>query len=652
MTINNLLKEIKNKKLKVDTDLIQHAYRFADKAHQGQKRENGEKYINHPLHTALNLVRMKLDTASIASGLIHDVVNNTSITVKQIEDEFGKEIAFLVKGVTKLSKIKYQGIKRHVENLRKMFLAMSKDIRIIVIKLADRLHSVKTLEAFPKRKQKRIALETLEIYAPIAHRLGMGTIKGELEDLAFPYVYPEEYHWLKDKIKDRFKKREEYLQKVTPLIKQKLKKENINFIDVNSRAKRYYSLYRKLQRYDMDFSRIYDLLALRIIVPTIEDCYKTLGAIHKYWNPLPGRIKDYIAAPKANGYQSLHTTIFCEKGRITELQIRTPKIHWEADYGVAAHWCRHNTDKTKYYGIKKPQLEWIKELEKWQKDKLDPEEFLKSLKLDFFKYRIFVLTPKGDVINLPEGATPVDFAYRIHTELGHRCGSSKVDGKIVPLNHSLHNGQIVEILTKKEAKPNRKWLRFVKTNHAKNKIKNWFKKSTQTPDKQRASISKKKIQLKKEIIVPPPGPSGLPIQIRGGKRIAVKIAKCCNPVPGEKIIGYITSSRHVTVHHYQCRNALNKDKKRIIPVFWKNANISQPVTLEIVAQDRIGLIKNVTTALSASRINIINLNATEPTNDIALVQLSFEINNIQQLNEIEKKIKKIKGIWEVKRVHS
>jgi len=651
MTINNLLKEIKRNKLNVDSRLVKRAYEFAAKAHQGQTRENGEKYINHPLNTALNLVRLKADTTCIVGGLLHDTVNNTGVTLKEIENKFGKEMSFLVSGVTKLSKINYQGRKRYIENLRKMFLAMAKDIRIIVIKLTDRLHSIKTLDAFPKSKQKRIALETLQIYAPIAHRLGMGRIKGELEDAAFPYAYPREYNWLKTKIKDQFQQRERYLQKTTPLIEKKLKQEKIKFINTNSRAKHYYSLYRKLQRYEMNFNKIYDLIALRIIVPTTEDCYKALGVIHKHWKPLPGRIKDYIAAPKPNGYQSLHTTVFCEQGKITEIQIRTPKLHWEASYGIAAHW-RHKSRKTNPYNIDQDQLEWIKELKKWQENKSEPKEFLKSLKIDFFKYRIFVLTPKGDVINLPEGATPIDFAYRIHTELGHRCGSANVNGKIVPLNYSLGNGQIVEILTKKEPRPSKKWLRFIKTNHAKSKINAWFKKTTPRP-KQSTSQTKKKSQPKKEFILPKTSKSSpSPINIKGGKGVAVKLAKCCNPLPGEKIVGYITSSKHVTVHHYQCHNVLNKDKQRIVPVSWKNSNIPRPVKLELVTQDRIGLIKDITSGLNSLRIKILNLNTTEPTNGISLIHLSFEINNKQQLLEAEKKLKKIKGIWEVKKISS
>ncbi len=651
MTINNLLKEIKQKK---DNELVKRAYQFASKAHESQVRESGEQYINHSLNTALILAQMKLDTPSITAALLHDVVDDTPISLQDIKKEFGQEIALLVKGVGKLGKIKYRGVERHVENLRKMFLAMAKDIRIIIIKLADRLHNLKTLDALPKRKQKRIALETLEIYAPIAHRLNIGKLKGELEDLAFPYVYPEQYKWLEAKMKDRFQKREDHLKKIQPIIKGKLKKAGINYIDIHARAKRYYSLYKKLERYNMDFSKIYDLMASRIIVPTIEDCYSTLGIIHKNWKPLPGRMRDYIAVPKASGYQSLHTTVFCTNGLITEFQIRTPQIHWEAEYGIAAHWTRPEEIKTKYYGVKKTQLEWIEELKKWQKDISKPKEFLESLKIDFFKYRIFVLTPKGDVVNLPEGATPVDFAYQIHTELGHRCGGANVDGKIVPLNYPLYNGQIVEILAKKEAKPTQDWLKFVKTNYAKNKIKNWFKENQEDKiEIKKESSLKEKIEPKKEIIVQhiPKKTLESPIKIKKEENLLVKLAKCCNPLPGEPITGYVTILKGITVHYRECHNVLNKkDKRRLLPVSWKDAVAPQPTIIEVLARDRLGLIKDITTVLSKLRINMTNINASEPSQGISLALITVEVSNINQLEEVQKKLKEIKGVWEVKRI--
>ena len=652
MTVDKLLKEIKNNNLPMDTGLISRAYKFAADAHKGQKRENGEDYINHPLNTALTLVQMKLDAPTIAAALLHDIIDDTPITLNDVRKEFGKEITFLVRGVSKLGKIQYRGIERHVENLRKMFLAMAKDIRIIIIKLADRLHNMKTLSALPENKQKRIASETLEIYAPIAHRLGMGRLRGELEDLAFPYVYPKQYKWLKAKIQDRYQEREAYLKRIKPLIEKKLKEADIKYLEIHARAKRYYSLYKKLEKYNMDFSKIYDLMALRIIVPTVEDCYAVLGVIHRNWKPLPGRIKDYIAGPKANGYQSLHTTVFCVNGKITEFQIRTPKLHLEAEYGIAAHWARPDETKTRYYGLKKTYLEWIKELKSWQKDITKPKEFLKSLKIDFFKYRIFVLTPKGEVVNLPEGATPIDFAYQIHTELGHRCGGAKADGKIIPLNYPLSNGQIIEIVAKREAKPSRDWLKFVKTNYAKNKIRNWFKQY-ENKDEMEEKIPKEKIEPRKEIIVQQLSRkiSANLITIEKEENILVNLAKCCHPLPGESIIGYITTLNSITVHYHKCPNITNKtNKKRIIPVSWKNAVALQPTTVEILARDRMSLVRDITTILSKLRINITNITASEPSKGIALALITLEVGHVNQLNEAQKKLKEIKGVWEVKRI--
>lgn len=669
MNINHLLKEIKKNNLSVNTDLVKRAYEFASNAHKEQKREGGEKYINHPLNVALTIIQMKLDTPSIAAALLHDVVEDTNITLKEIKTEFGNEIASLVYGVSKLGKIEYKGIERHVENLRKMFLSMTKDIRVIMIKLADRLHNMKTINALSRRKQKRIALETLEIYAPIAHRLGIGRLKGELEDLSFPYVYPQQYKWLRSKIEDRYHERELYLKKIQPIVKRKLKQAKIDYIDIHSRAKRYYSLYKKLEQYNMDFSKIYDLMASRIIVPTIEDCYLVLGLIHKNWKPLPGQIKDYIAVPKANDYKSIHTTVFCIDGKITEFQIRTPEIHWEAEYGIAAHWTKSRIKaKIHYYGLKKTHLEWIKELENWQKDVSKPKEFLDSLKIDFFKYRIFALTPKGDVVNLPEGATPVDFAYQIHTELGHRCGGAKVDEKIIPLNYALSNGQIVEIIAKKEAKPSQDWLKFVKTNYAKSKIRAWFKEKQEKPKEKstrfdsakqalfnlarRIPISPK-TNLGREIIVQhlPKKVLKSPIKIKNEENILIKLAKCCNPIPGESILGYITTLKAITVHHHKCNNIVNKkNRERIIPVSWKNAVAPQPTIIEILARDRMDLIKDVTTILSKLRINMTNINANEPSHGIALMLITVEISNVDQLNKMEKNLREIKSVWEVKRL--
>ncbi len=479
MALNDLLKKIDQLSGgdPQAIDLIRRAYEFAQKAHEGQTRSSGEPYLNHCIATAQTLIDMKLDPKTIAAGLLHDVAEDTKYTILDIKKVFGDEIMFLVEGVTKLGKIKYHGDQQRAENLRKMFLAMAEDTRVILVKLADRLHNMQTLKYVKPEKQKRIAMETMEIYAPLAHRLGMGEIKGQLEDLSFQYLYPEEYKWVIDHVSEKYQERERYIEKIKPVIQEELIKENIKPINIDARAKRYYSLYKKLGKYDMNLDKIHDLVAVRIAVNTIEECYGTLGVIHKLWRPLPGKIKDYIALPKPNGYQSLHTTVFCIDGKITEFQIRTLQMHDEAELGIAAHWLYTEKGKPKI-GTKldNKKFAWVSQLRDWQKEISGSQEFLESLKIDFFKDRIFVLTPKGDAIDLPEGATPVDFAYHIHSEVGDRCSGAKTNGKMVPLSHALQNGDVVEIITQKKHTPTRSWLEFVKTSIAKNRIRHLLKK--------------------------------------------------------------------------------------------------------------------------------------------------------------------------------
>lgn len=458
-------------------ELARRAYEFAHTAHQGQKRSSGEPYFNHCLATAQTLMDMRLDAKTIIAGLLHDVAEDTRYTLQDIKKNFGEEIAFMVEGITKLGKIKFRGDQQKIENLRKMFLAMAEDVRVVLIKLADRLHNMNTLQFVPLEKQKRIALETLEIYVPLAHRLGMGEIKGHLEDLSFQYLYPKEYKWVIDNLSEKYQEREKYIERITPVIQQELNKENINPLKIDARAKHYYSLYKKLLKYDMNFEKIHDLVAVRIVVDTIEECYGALGVIHKLWKPMPGKIKDYIALPKPNGYQSLHTTVFCLDGKITEFQIRTVKMHDEAELGIAAHWLYAEKGKPKT-GIKldDKRFSWVSQLRDWQNEVSGSQEFLESLKIDFFKDRIFCLTPKGDAIDLPENASPIDFAYHIHSDIGDHCSGAKVNGKMVPLSHILQNGDVVEILTQKKHVPSRAWLEFSKTSIAKNRIRHSLKK--------------------------------------------------------------------------------------------------------------------------------------------------------------------------------
>ena len=472
--------------------VIAKAYSFAENAHKNQKRKSGEPYFNHCFETALTLAKWGLDAEVISAGLLHDTIEDGPGSEEEIKKEFGTEIAFLVDGVTKLGHFKYRGrnnkndeAKAQTENFKKLILALSEDIRVILIKLADRLHNMKTLKALPAEKQKRIALETYEIYAPLAYRLGMTGLAGELEDLAFPYIYETEYDWLLKNVPEKYEKRMSYLNQVKPIIETELKKNDINIKEITFRAKRYSSLYKKLKRYEMSFEQIHDLVAFRIIEETVEDCYKTLGVIHSLWPPLPGRIKDYIALPKPNGYQSLHTTVFCVDNKVVEFQIRTEQMNEEAELGIAAHWAYAEKKGSKSYAKRitsvadRKELFWVQQLREWQEQfKEGGETFINSLKVDFFKDRIFSVTPKGDVIDLPVGATPVDFAYRIHSSLGHETIGAKVNGRIVPLNQSLQSGDIVEILRQKGKKPSRDWLKFVKTSMAKDHIANELRKNS------------------------------------------------------------------------------------------------------------------------------------------------------------------------------
>jgi len=492
MSLKEFLAKLKEINPNLDFVLIEKAYLFAQENYQGLIRLSGETYFNHCLEISLDLAKMKLDSASIATAILHEIIERAGLPKEKLKENFGEEITFLVEGVTNVGKIEHYDAKRNMENLRKLFLVMAQDIRVVLIKLVNRTHGLKTLYVFPEEKQKRLAKETLEIYAPLARRLGAGEISGQLEDLAFAYAHPKEYKDLLDQVHDKYDAYKNYLQKIIPVVKKSLAREGIKVIEIHARTKHYYSLYQKLLRYEMDWHKIYDLVALRIIVPDIESCYGALGVIHKKWKPLLGRIKDYIAIPKPNGYRSLHTTVFCQEGKITEFQIRTPQMHHEAEYGIAAHWHYSEKNGLKDY-LKKmigqikeskrekkeefeKELIWVKQLQEWQQQtSLSPQEFLESLKIDFLKNRIFVFTPSGEIIDLPEGATPVDFAYKIHTDIGDHCAGVKIDGKFSPISTPLKNGEVVEIITQKNKKPNNDWLQFVKTTQAKNRIRNYFK---------------------------------------------------------------------------------------------------------------------------------------------------------------------------------
>lgn len=471
-TIASLIKKVQEYDQKADLDILRLAYDFADKAHAGQTRKSGEPYIVHPLATAHILANMRIDPVIVIAALLHDVPEDTKVTLEELEKNFGSEIASMVRGITKLGKLKYRGVERYIENLRKMFISMAEDVRVMIIKFADRIHNLTTLDALPAPKQYRIALESLEIYAPIAGRLGMDEIKGWLEDLSFKYVYPKEHAHIKQIRDERMRGKEKFLQDVQDRAWDELKDAGVKTMDLYGRNKRLYSLYQKLQRKGNEIAKVYDVVALRILVPTLADCYAALGILHKIWRPMPGRIKDYIAQPKPNGYQSLHTTVFTETGELVEFQIRTLEMHEEAEFGVAAHW--HYDE----HGHKRPakEISWVKELAEIQKDVLSRLSDLDEIKIDFLKSRIFVFTPKGDVIDLPEGATPIDFAYHIHTTIGNKCNGAMVNEQMISLDTKLKNGDVVEIITDKNRKsPNRDWLKFTKTHTARMNIKNALK---------------------------------------------------------------------------------------------------------------------------------------------------------------------------------
>ena len=460
---------------KKEEEFLARAIEFAKRAHEGQKRLSGDPYFSHVLETAKTIARLGMDTQTIAAGLLHDVLEDTKVTEAELEKEFGKDILFLVKGVTKLGTLKYRGHERHVESLRKFFVAMANDLRVVIIKFADRLHNLQTLEHLPEEKRKRIAVESIEVYAPLANRLGMGKLKGMLEDAAFPYAYPKEYAEINEIIKEKKELYRKYLTEVRNTLVRELKKNKIKVVEINNRIKHKYSLWKKLQKYDMDIDKIYDIVALRIVTKNVEDCYRILGIIHSTWRPLPGRIKDYIAVPKPNGYRSIHTTIFTGSGGIAEVQIRTREMHAEADYGIAAHFVYKEGKKSHN---KRSKFEWIEELKNLKHALEEPKKFLEHLKTDFFNDRIFIFTPKGDVIDLPDGSTPIDFAYSIHSYVGDHIFGAKINGKMSPILTKLKNGDIVEIIDKENSHPTSKWLEHTKTTLAKKHIRTYLEKNS------------------------------------------------------------------------------------------------------------------------------------------------------------------------------
>lgn len=699
---------------------IKEAYTFAENAHKSQLRSSGEPYIIHPLEVALILMDLGLDVDTVVAGLLHDVVEDTGVPIEELTKLFGAEVADLVDGVTKLGKIAFKTKEeQQAENLRKMFLAMAKDIRVIIIKLADRLHNLRTLEYVDEEKQREKAYETLEIYAPLAHRLGIFKIKWELEDTSLRYIDPKGYYDLVEKIAIKRREREKYIQEIIETLEKKLDEMNIE-AEIEGRPKHFYSIYRKMYMQHKTFEEIYDLLAIRVIVNTVKDCYGVLGVVHTLWKPIPGRFKDYIAVPKPNMYQSLHTTVIDSRGELFEIQIRTWEMHRTAEYGIAAHWKYKEGKKSSSDFDEK--LAWLRQLLEWQSDLKDAREFMESLKIDLFTDEVFVFTPKGDVVDLRKGATPLDFAYAIHSDVGNQCVGAKVNGRIVPLDYVLQTGDIVEILTSSSSSgPSRDWLNIVKTSQAKNKIKQFFKR-----ERREENIEKGKEMLEREArrqgyslsqllskdwpetvwrkygfnsvedMYAALGYGGITtnqilfrlideykkankqereenlttkkdtkpqkvhtandkgIKVKGIENIMVRLSKCCNPVPGDVIIGYITRGRGVSIHRVDCINLKDPlvEPQRFIEVEWIDEyKASFSSEIQILARDRQMLLADITKAMSDMKVNVTAVNARTTKNKQVVINIMIEINDIEQLRRVIKQIEKIDNVIDAYRVN-
>ncbi|MBV9325530.1 MAG: bifunctional (p)ppGpp synthetase/guanosine-3',5'-bis(diphosphate) 3'-pyrophosphohydrolase [Chloroflexi bacterium] len=703
-----------------DVESIKRAYAFAAEAHAPQRRESGEPYINHPLAVAETLASIHMDTATIVAALCHDVSEDCGVQTSELASRFGREVARLVDGVTKLDKMQFlhvegdatlpklNGQDLWAENMRKMFLAMAEDIRVVLIKLADRLHNMRTLQFRPPAKQRRVAQETMDIYAPLANRLGIWELKWQLEDLSFRYLEPDKYHEIADKVASRRVAREKYIQRVIEVLRGELEKHDIQ-ADLSGRPKHIYSIYRKMQRRGVDVDQIYDQLAVRVLVQTIPDCYSTLGVVHSIWRPLPGQFDDYIANPKECLYQSLHTTVLAVDGRPLEIQIRTHEMHQVAEYGVAAHWrYKEGLRQDQKFDAK---VAWLRQLMDWQKDVAGgAQEFVDSLKTDIFQDQVYVFTPKGEIKELPSGATPLDFAYRIHTDVGHKCIGAKVNGRLVALDTKLRNGDIVEIITAKGSRgPSRDWLNpnlgFVQTAHAREKIRQWFRRQQReenivrgremvekalkrlnvdgvklddlardfkydkvddflaavgygdiNPDEiGRHVLSGAEEQRKQaSASIPQFARAAMPmggLRVLGVGDLLTRVCRSCNPVPGDNIIGYITRGRGVTVHRVDCPSVLNEDEKdRLVAVDWSESDQHVfPVTVRLEAWDREGLVRDVTAILADEKINIIALSAVVHKDQTATVWTTVEVPRLDRLSRIMSRLESIRDVFNVVR---
>lgn len=704
-----------------ECDLVMKAFNIAEKAHEGQFRASGESYIMHPLAVAEILAHLQIDHITLMAALLHDVVEDTEYTKEDIEELFGSEVAFLVDGVTKLNQFQYETKEdRQMENYRKMILAMAKDVRVVVIKLGDRLHNMRTLKHMRSDKQKRIAKETLEIFAPLAHRLGIFNVKWELEDLSFRYLEPDKYYDLVDQMKQKRQAREDIINDTMKQLTKALEEAHVK-ADIKGRPKHFYSIYKKMKKDNRDLSQIYDLLAVRVIVDSVPDCYAVLGIAHSLWKPLPYRFKDYISMPKSNMYQSLHTTVIGTMGQPVEIQIRTWEMHRISEYGVAAHWRYKEGNK---HGDKDfdQKVAWLRQVLEWQ-DTSNPTELVNALKLDVFSGEVFVFTPKGDVVKLPIGSVPLDFAYRVHTDVGHRCVGAKVNGKIVPLDYTLQNGDIVDIITSKNGKPSLDWLNIVGSSESKSKIRNWFKRENKEENIEKGleALEKEAKRLNynwkelcaddrisqvtkmlnggtNEELFAACGYGGIPVstvllrlvelykkskdlddskktteqiieklKVQGAKKskngtgvlvkgeagVMVRMAKCCNPVPGDDIIGYITRGRGVSIHRSDCSSMGHspEDLERMIEVSWdESSGESFHVGIDIQAYDRSGILMEVMAVLSELKITITNMNAKviEDTKNVN-INVVVEIRDISQLDFVMTKLRRIREVYTVQR---